>query len=77
VDDDIAFTRPWGSDAGAIAVPVQVWHGGQDLMVPAAHGDWYARHVPTADLHRSAPDGHLTVVEHHVGEVHAWLSSRF
>jgi len=77
LDDDLAFTRPWGFDVGAIAVPVQVWQGDQDLMVPAAHGEWYARHIPGADLRRSPDDGHLTVVENHLGEVHAWLSGHF
>jgi pimeloyl-ACP methyl ester carboxylesterase len=73
-DDDLAFTRPWGFDVGAIAVPVQLWQGGQDLMVPQAHGEWLARHVPDADVHIAPDDGHLTVVEHNVGQVHAWLA---
>jgi pimeloyl-ACP methyl ester carboxylesterase len=77
MDDDLAFTRPWGFDAGAISVPVQLWQGAQDLMVPAAHGEWLARHVPGADVHRCPDDGHLTVLENHLGEVHAWLLSHF
>ena len=35
VDDDFAFLAPWGFDVGAIEVPVLVWQGEQDLMVPA------------------------------------------
>jgi pimeloyl-ACP methyl ester carboxylesterase len=77
LDDDLAFTTAWGFDLGAIAVPVQLWQGGQDLMVPPAHGEWLARHVPGAEVHISPPDGHLTVVEHNLGEVHAWLTARF
>jgi pimeloyl-ACP methyl ester carboxylesterase len=76
-DDDLAFTRPWGFDVGAISVPVQLWQGGQDLMVPQAHGEWLAAHVPNAEVHIAPDDGHLTVVEHNVGEVHAWLLGHF
>jgi pimeloyl-ACP methyl ester carboxylesterase len=76
LDDDLAFTRPWGFSLADIAVPVQLWQGGQDLMVPRAHGEWLARHVPGAEVHISPGDGHFTVVEHHVGEVHAWVASQ-
>ena len=36
VDDDFAFLAPWGFDVGAIEVPVLVWQGEHDLMVPPA-----------------------------------------
>jgi pimeloyl-ACP methyl ester carboxylesterase len=76
LDDDLAFVRPWGFSVADIAVPVQVWQGDQDLMVPHAHADWLARHIPGAEVRMSPGDGHLTVVENHLGEVHAWLASQ-
>ena len=39
-DDDLAFTHPWGFSVGDIRVPVTVWQGELDLMVPLAHGRW-------------------------------------
>ena len=62
IDDDLAFTKPWGFDLGAMTVPVTVWQGDLDLMVPAAHGTWLAAHVPSA-VHKRAPGhGHISLV---------------
>jgi pimeloyl-ACP methyl ester carboxylesterase len=77
LDDDLAFTRPWGFGVADIAIPVQVWQGAQDLMVPRSHGEWLAAHIPGADAHFSADDGHLTLLENRLGEVHAWLLGHF
>jgi pimeloyl-ACP methyl ester carboxylesterase len=70
VDDDLAFVRPWGFDLASISVPVSVWQGSADLMVPFAHGEWLAATVPGARPHLLDGDGHLSVV---VGQVGALL----
>jgi pimeloyl-ACP methyl ester carboxylesterase len=46
VDDDLAFTRSWGFDVSDVAVPVLVLYGAVDVLVPPAHGEWLASHVP-------------------------------
>lgn len=62
IDDDLAFTRPWGFTVDAVRVPVTVWQGDLDLMVPFAHGTWLAEHIRTATA-RSAPGhGHISLV---------------
>jgi len=77
LDDDLAFVKPWGFDVGSIAVPVQLWQGRQDLMVPAAHGEWLAEHVSGADVRFSGDDGHLSLEHVRIGDVHAWLLERY
>jgi pimeloyl-ACP methyl ester carboxylesterase len=59
VDDDLAFTRPWGFDLAEIRVPVEVRYGAKDVLVPAAHGAWLGAHVPGARVVVEDEAGHL------------------
>jgi pimeloyl-ACP methyl ester carboxylesterase len=68
-DDDLAFTRPWGFDLDEVGAPVAVWQGGQDRMVPFAHGRWLATHVPGARPRLLAKEGHLSIVVASFGEI--------
>jgi pimeloyl-ACP methyl ester carboxylesterase len=68
-DDDLAFTRPWGFELGSIGVPVTIWQGTQDLMVPAAHASWLARHVRYATLELRPEHGHLSLAVGAFGEI--------
>ncbi len=71
VDDDLAFTAPWGFDLASIPVPVSVWQGSTDLMVPFPHGQWLLDAVPGAMSHLLEGEGHLSVV---VGQAEALVA---
>ena len=58
LDDDLAFSRPWGFDIRQISCPVAVWHGGKDPLVPPAHATWLAANIPAARLHVEPDEGH-------------------
>ncbi len=77
VDDDLAFVRPWGFDPETISLPLQLWQGGQDLMVPTDHYRWLSSRLPQADAHFLPDEGHMTLLVNRVPEVHAWLLDRF
>jgi pimeloyl-ACP methyl ester carboxylesterase len=61
IDDDLAFTRDWGFELGAMAVPTYVWQGSEDKMVPFHHGQWLAEHVPGAVAHLEDGEGHFSI----------------
>jgi pimeloyl-ACP methyl ester carboxylesterase len=60
-DDDVAIVSHWGFDLGSITRPVSIWQGREDRFVPAAHGEWLARHVPGARVRLRAGEGHLSI----------------
>ncbi|GGX76388.1 hypothetical protein GCM10010358_33200 [Streptomyces minutiscleroticus] len=61
VDDDLAFTRPWGFSPEEVTVSAFVWRGTEDLMVPFAHGRRLAANVPGAVAHLEDGEGHLSL----------------
>jgi pimeloyl-ACP methyl ester carboxylesterase len=72
-DDSYGLIRPWGFAVADIRIPVLLVHGRQDKFVPFAHGQWLAAHIPGVESRLLVDDGHLTLQEHRVGEVHSWL----
>lgn len=72
-DDGVATLADWGFDFASIKVPVQLWHGTEDRFVPFQHGQWLADHIPGVEAHLTDTDGHLTLLERAVPEVHNWI----
>ena len=61
-DDDLAFTADWGFSLDALDGRAAIWQGDQDRMVPYAHGQWLAAHIPAARVHLEPGAGHVTMV---------------
>jgi pimeloyl-ACP methyl ester carboxylesterase len=62
IDDDVAFVSPWGFDLADVLAPVLVVQGGEDRVVPPAHAEYIARHLPRAELWLRPDDGHVSVL---------------
>jgi pimeloyl-ACP methyl ester carboxylesterase len=76
-DDNVAFYVPWGFDPTAIEIPVSIYYGDADLMVPPAHGEWLASHVASATTHHHPLEGHLSIFSRHLDELAADFTSAF
>jgi pimeloyl-ACP methyl ester carboxylesterase len=74
--EDNCLLRPWGFSLSDITVPVLLLHGRQDTFVPFGHGQWLAARIPGVKALLLEDDGHLSLLQNRVPEVHWWLSDR-
>jgi pimeloyl-ACP methyl ester carboxylesterase len=47
-DEALCMARPWGFPLEGVSVPVRIWHGAHDQVVPVGMGRYVARTVPGA-----------------------------
>lgn len=52
------LAAPWGFDVGEISCRVELWHGQQDVNVPAAVAEQLASQLPNATAHVLPDEGH-------------------
>lgn len=76
-EDGCAYLSPWEIDLEAIRVPVRLWHGMSDDVVPMQHSLWLDGRIPTSELHLARGEGHLSVFINHLVESQTWLLEQF
>lgn len=62
IDDDLAFVHDWGFDLGGINIPVEIWQGDEDLMVPHSHSNWLASKIPSSHVTFAPKTGHISLI---------------
>jgi pimeloyl-ACP methyl ester carboxylesterase len=62
VEDDLAYTAPWGFALTAVRAPVLLIQGGADGMIPAHHAERLLRELPRGELWLRPHDGHVSVL---------------
>ena len=76
LEDDLAFVTDWAFQLEDITIPVAIWQGEQDRMVPFAHGRWLAARIPTAQAHLHREHGHLSLGVASLGRIVGDLASQ-
>lgn len=61
IEDTLQVVAPWGFDVRSLAIPVVVWQGEHDRMVPYTHGQWLAAAIPGARAHLFDDEGHISL----------------
>jgi pimeloyl-ACP methyl ester carboxylesterase len=64
VQDIRVLARPWGFDLDSIHVPVQLWHGDQDTVIPLHHGEYLTSAIPGAMLFVCPGEAHMLMWNH-------------
>lgn len=63
--DLLLFARDWGFDPrDASAVPVLLWHGDDDKIVPVSVGRYFASEIAGCQATFLPGEGHLLIVDH-------------
>ncbi len=76
-DDEEGMILPsWGFRFKEISVPVSVWRGTADKVVPISHARWFAENIPNASLHVVKGEGHFSVVVHAIDRALEEMSSQ-
>lgn len=69
IDDDLAFAKPWGFALEGIDVPLAIWQGRHDRMVPFAHGEWLHSHIGTSRPRLLDDEGHISLLTNRLGDI--------
>ena len=57
------FSYPWGFEVEDIKIPVYLWHGEADAIVPVSLGRYLADHIPYCEARFIPKAGHLWIFE--------------
>lgn len=61
IDELRLYVQPWDVPLEQIDVPVTLWHGDQDTVVPGHHAERLHALLPTSTLQRCPGEGHFSL----------------
>jgi pimeloyl-ACP methyl ester carboxylesterase len=69
LSDLAIYANPWDFPLEAIPIPVYLWHGENDTIVPAAMGRSVAARIPNCRARFYAGEGHFSLSAHRMNEI--------
>lgn len=63
-DEALVLARRWGFDLAELRVPVHIWHGVGDEVIPLSMARYLARSIPGARVTYYSDDGHHLLYRH-------------
>jgi pimeloyl-ACP methyl ester carboxylesterase len=67
--DAILCSRPWGFPLNGIKIPVHLWHGEKDRIVPVAMARYLAKIIPDCRATLYANEGHFSIILNRIEEI--------
>lgn len=72
IDDVIALAHPWSVELPDITAPVLLWHGGEDVFIPASHTQWLHRQIRKSELRLKSGAAHFGAIKV-LPEILSWV----
>ncbi|HVV73768.1 MAG TPA: alpha/beta hydrolase, partial [Verrucomicrobiae bacterium] len=67
--EGLLYSKPWDFQLQRIKVPVHLWHGEQDNVVPVSMGRYLAEHIPRCRSVFYPDDGHFSLPFNRMREI--------
>ena len=67
--DAILYSRPWGFPLNGIKIPVRLWHGEKDRIVPVAMARYLAKIIPDCRATFYPDEGHFSIILNRIEEI--------
>jgi len=74
LSDARIYGQPWGFDLSEVTVPVAIWHGAMDSIVPARALDRWSS-LNNVAINRMPEEGHYSIALRHSRRVIAYLAA--
>ena len=67
--DAVLYSRPWGFPLKDINIPVHIWHGEKDRIVPPEMGRYMAQSIPNCRATFFPNEGHFSIILNRIEEI--------